>query len=118
MLAIVIHCGWNGSRRPRRCQHALRVAKQLGALGLGRRRRDLLVERVEGRVVIAEIVVGLGYLHEIERLDMRDDGEIEIVRAVAGKHLRQPLRPFDVLDLGDDAHLGELGCEDFPPCRA
>lgn len=35
------------------------------------------------------------------------------MRAVGREYLRQPLRPFDVLDFGDDADLGKLGRDDL-----
>src|SRR5262249_55668670 len=46
-------------------EHALGIAEQFRAIGLARRRHDLLVEIVEGLRVVAEIVVGLGQLAEI-----------------------------------------------------
>ena len=41
---------------------------------------------------------------------MRDDGQIEIL---AAEHLLQPLRPFQILDLGADADLAKLGRDDL-----
>src|SRR3569833_2333553 len=56
--------------------------------------------------MIAEVIAAFGELAEIERLDMRNDGEVENERAV--EDLRQPRRPFQILDPGCDADLGEL----------
>ena len=45
----------------------------------------------------------------VQRLDVADDGQVE----VALEHAAQPLRPFDVLDLRVDAHLGQLRGDDL-----
>ncbi len=69
---MVISCGWY--RKPEMRvgrQHALGVAEQLGAAAWSGVATDLLVKRVERLVVVAEIVIRLGELDEVERLDMR-----------------------------------------------
>ena len=43
---------------------------------------------------------------------MRDDGQVEIL---AAEHLLQPLRPFQILDLGADPDLAKLCRDDLAP---
>ena len=86
-------------------QHALRVAQQLGAIGGARRILDLVEQGVELRRFVAPVVAGLGEVAQIKRLDVRDDREVV---GLVGVGAAEPLRPFDVFDLRDDADLGEL----------
>jgi hypothetical protein len=60
---------------------------------------------LEVRVVVLEVVVGPGVDVDVHRLGMADDRQVEVL---AAEHLFQPLRPFEVLDLGLDADLAQL----------
>jgi hypothetical protein len=86
-------------------QHALRVAQQLGAVGGARCVLDLVEHLVELGRLVAPVVVGLGEVAQVERLDVRDDGQVVVLVAVGAA---EPLGPFHVLHLGDDADLGQL----------
>src|SRR5580693_2527201 len=44
-----------------------------------RRRRHLLVDRLERRAVILEVVVRIGVDADVERLDMADDGQVVVL---------------------------------------
>ena len=63
----------------------------------------------EGLAVVAPVVAGVGVLRVVQRLDVVDDRQVE----VALEGARQPLRPFDVLDLHVDADLGQLRGDDL-----
>ncbi len=84
------------------CDAALQVAQQAVARRLVRGGVDLRQQGVEGRAVVAEIVVLAAVDVVVHRLD---DGQVELA---AFEHLVQPLGPFKVLDLGADARLGQL----------
>ncbi len=61
-------------------EQALGVAQQPGTIGLVCGFRDLLVERVEGVRPVAGVIIVLGVFHEVERLNMGDNGEIVVLR--------------------------------------
>jgi hypothetical protein len=94
---------------------ALRVAdRRLERREVGRR-GQLGVDVAELLAVVLEIIVGVGVDADVERLDVADDREVVVLVLVDA---RQPLRPFDVLDLRLDSDLGEFGGDDFAAAAA
>ena len=87
-----------------RRQLLLHLRKQAAALlGIGAGRM-LGCQVAEGLAVVAVVVLGVGVDHVVQRLDMVDHRQIKL----AFEGPREPLRPFHILDLGQDADLGEL----------
>ena len=89
-------------------EHVLHLRVDLPALLVVDGDLRLLEEPAELGVVIAEVVVGVGEVPDVPGLGVPDDGHV-VVGVLP--HLRQPLAPLDLLDLGADAHLGELARE-------
>src|ERR1700733_3752649 len=75
-----------------------------------RRRRHLVVDRLERGAVILEVIVGIGVDADVERLDVADDRQIIVLVFVDAA---QPLRPFYILNLGVDPNVGELSGDDL-----
>ena len=91
-------------------QQLLRIAQQAGAVLGARGVLDLVEQVVELGRLVAPVIVGLGKVGQVKRLHMRDQREVVVLVAVG---TAEPLRPFHVLRLGHDAHLGQLGHDDF-----
>ncbi len=91
-------------------QHALRVAIEPVALRLVGGRVDLRHQRLEGRVLVLEVIVVARIDADVERLGMRDDAQVVILVA---EDLVEPLREFDRLDRRPHADLGEHRRDDL-----
>ena len=91
-------------------QQALGVAQQAGAVGRARGVLDLLEQRVETLRLVAPVVARLGEVAQVERLDVRDQRQVVVLRAVGAA---EPLCPFHVLQLHGDADFGQLGGDDL-----
>ncbi len=83
----------------------MQIAQQAVARRPVRRGVDLRQQGVEGGAVVAEIVLLAAIYVVVHRLDVLDDGQVELA---ALEHLIQPLGPFQILDLRADARLGQL----------
>ena len=84
---------------------ALQIAQQAVARRLVRGGVHLGQQGVEGGAVVAEVVVLAAVDVVVHRLDVLDDGQVELA---ALEHLIQPLGPFQILDLRADARLRQL----------
>ena len=91
-------------------QDLLRLPVELRALGLVGGAVQLGDDLVEGRIVVVEVVVLARIDIDVDRLGVRDDGQVVVL---VGEHLLQPLRPFDRDDLELDADLAQLRGDDL-----
>ncbi|MPL95504.1 hypothetical protein SDC9_41675 [bioreactor metagenome] len=88
----------------------LGAPRQRAARGGIRGAVELAHQRDEIGVVVAEVVIRPGVDVDVGGLGVADDGQIEIM---ALEHLLEPLRPFEIGDLGPDPHGGELRRDDL-----
>ena len=98
--ATPVLASWNRKTLTNCSRHPL--LRRLQDLGLLRRvggRVEPGHQRPHHRVVVAEVVVRPGIDADVDRLGVADDGQAEVL---VPEHLLQPLRPFDVDDLGLD----------------
>ena len=92
-------------------EHLLHLHVELAALLVVHRDLRFREELLELGAVPAEVVLRVGEVADVPRLGVADDRHVVVGVLARGEaeHLRQPLPPLDLLDLGPDARPWRAG---------